>query len=428
MSDADGPVLLVVDDNEDNRYTLARRLKREGYANVAVAENGRQALDMLDRRRFDLVLLDIMMPEMNGYQVLEHIKSNQDLREIRVIMISAVDELDSVVRCIELGADDYLPKPFNAVLLKARVDACLEKKRLRDQQAAYLSQIDRERQRADDLLHAILPAAAVRELKTTNAVAPRRFENVAVLFCDVVDFTPYCEKHSPEQVVGQLQAWVDANEAIVVRCGLEKIKTIGDAFMATAGLLQPLEEPVLAAVRCGLDMAAAARRLESGWSVRVGVHFGPVVAGVLGRRQFMFDLWGDTVNTAARIVSEAEPGAVLIRHRLAAGEGPMPRPLIRLRRAQGQGPRRTDRVPTGAVSLLHGLGRLAILMAHETHSLVKGHGARRRRRHPDRQGLRQAGADLPPAGLEGRCYLMRIAQGGTVGAKIQHSLMSAFGT
>jgi class 3 adenylate cyclase len=308
----EGPALLVVDDNEDNRYTLARRLKREGYAKVAVAENGRQALDMLNRERFDLVLLDIMMPEMNGYQVLEHIKSNQDLREIRVIMISAVDELDSVVRCIELGADDYLPKPFNAVLLKARVDACLEKKRLRDQQAAYLSQIDHERQRADDLLHAILPAAAVRELKATNAVAPRRFEDVAVLFCDVVDFTPYCEKHSPEEVLGQLQAWVDANEDIVVRCGLEKIKTIGDAFMATAGLLQPLEEPVLAAVRCGLDMAAAARRLESGWSVRVGIHIGPVVAGVIGHRQFMFDLWGDTVNTAARIVSQADPGAVVV--------------------------------------------------------------------------------------------------------------------
>ena len=208
MSDPDGPALLVVDDNEDNRYTLARRLKREGYAKVAVAENGRQALDMLDRERFDLVLLDIMMPEMNGYQVLEHIKSSQDLREIRVIMISAVDELDSVVRCIELGADDYLPKPFNAVLLKARVGACLEKKRLRDQQAAYLSEIDRERQRADDLLHAILPAAAVRELKETNAVAPRRFEDVAVLFCDVVDFTPYCEKHSPEEAVGQLQGQV----------------------------------------------------------------------------------------------------------------------------------------------------------------------------------------------------------------------------
>ncbi len=308
----DGPAVLVVDDNDDNRYTLTRRLKREGYTNLAVAENGRQAVDMLAGQRFDLVLLDIMMPEMDGYQVLAHIKSSQALREIPVIMISAVDEMDSVVRCIELGAEDYLPKPFNRVLLRARIGACLEKKRLRDREAAYLSQIERERQRADDLLHAILPAAAVSELKATDAVAPRRFEDVAVLFCDVVDFTPYCEKHSPEEVVGQLQAWVDANEGIVGRHGLEKIKTVGDAFMATAGLLQPVDDPALAGVRCGLDMAAAVRRLDSGWSVRVGVHFGPVVAGVIGHRQFMFDLWGDTVNTAARIVGQAEPGAVVV--------------------------------------------------------------------------------------------------------------------
>jgi len=312
VSDAESPAILVVDDNDDNRYTLTRRLKREGYANLAVAENGRQAVDALAERRFDLVLLDIMMPEMDGYQVLEHIKSNPALRDIPVIMISAVDEMDSVVRCIELGAEDYLPKPFNPVLLRARVGACLEKKRLHDQEAAYLSQIEHERQRADDLLHAILPAAAVSELKATDAVAPRRFEDVAVLFCDVVDFTPYCEKHSPEEVVGQLQDWVDAYEGIVVRHGLEKIKIIGDAFMATAGLLRPVDDPALAAVRCGLEMAAAARRLDSGWSVRVGIHFGPVVAGVIGHRQFMYDLWGDTVNTAARIVAQADPGAVVV--------------------------------------------------------------------------------------------------------------------
>ena len=145
----DGPALLVVDDNADNVYMLTRRLKREGYSNLMVAENGRQAVDMLAGQRFDLVLLDIIMPEMDGYQVLEHIKSSQELRDIPVIMISAVDELDSVVRCIELGAEDYLPKPFNPVLLRARIGACLEKKRLREQAAAYRSKIERERRRAE---------------------------------------------------------------------------------------------------------------------------------------------------------------------------------------------------------------------------------------------------------------------------------------
>ena len=114
MNESSQPALLVVDDNEDNRYTLSRRLKREGYTNVAYAENGQEALDRLARDPFDLVLLDIMMPVLNGYETLERIKSDMRLREIPVIMISAVDEMDSIVRCIECGAEDHLPKPFNA--------------------------------------------------------------------------------------------------------------------------------------------------------------------------------------------------------------------------------------------------------------------------------------------------------------------------
>ena len=133
--------LLVVDDNEDNRYTLTARLKRQGYTEVTTAANGQQALDLLRARPFDLLLLDIMMPELNGYQVLEQLKADDTLRHIPVIMISAVDELESVIRCIELGAEDYLPKPFNATLLKARIGACLEKKRLRDKELLYLRDV-----------------------------------------------------------------------------------------------------------------------------------------------------------------------------------------------------------------------------------------------------------------------------------------------
>jgi adenylate cyclase len=182
------PALLVVDDNEDNRFTLTERLKREGYNNVICACNGREALDRLTEHQFDLVLLDITMPEMDGYQVLEHLKADTTLRNIPVVMISAVDEIDSVVRCIGLGAEDYLAKPFNAVLLRARIAACLEKKRLRDQEAVYVQQIESEKRRADELLHAMLPPGAVRELKATKEVAPRRYNEVAVLFCDIVGF------------------------------------------------------------------------------------------------------------------------------------------------------------------------------------------------------------------------------------------------
>jgi len=137
----DAPALLVADDNEDNRYTLVQRLKRLGYTNVTTAVDGHQALRQLHEHAFDLVLLDVMMPEMNGYEVLERIRADERLRHIPVIMISALDQLESVVRCIELGAEDYLPKPFNPVLLRARVGACLEKKRLRDQEVRYLQDV-----------------------------------------------------------------------------------------------------------------------------------------------------------------------------------------------------------------------------------------------------------------------------------------------
>jgi adenylate cyclase len=305
-----GPALLVVDDNEDNRFTLTERLRREGYGDVACAGNGREALEALATRPFDLVLLDITMPEMDGYEVLAKVKADTRLRDIPVVMISAVDEIESVARCIGLGAEDYLSKPFNAVLLRARVAACLEKKKLRDQEGVYLQQIETEKRRADELLYAMLPAGAVRELKATNEVRPRRYNEVAVLFCDIVGFTAYCDDNPPEKVVEDLQALICEYERIVHRHEMEKIKTIGDAFMATAGLFSPLPDPVFTSLQCGLDMVAASRRIEPRWDVRCGIHFGPVVAGIIGHRQYVFDLWGDTVNVASRIAARAPPGTV----------------------------------------------------------------------------------------------------------------------
>jgi len=133
--------LLIVDDNEINRDVLARRLGRQGYT-TAAAENGRKALEMVQTQKFDLLLLDIMMPELNGYEVLRHLKADSNLRDIPVIMISALDDMASIVRCIKLGAEDYLPKPFDPVLLRARIGASLEKKRLRDQEIEYLHNVD----------------------------------------------------------------------------------------------------------------------------------------------------------------------------------------------------------------------------------------------------------------------------------------------
>ncbi len=153
-----GPALLVVDDNEDNRYTLTRRLNKEGYRNLCTANDGRAALDILKAQPFDLVLLDIMMPELNGYEVLEQMKANPALRDVPVIMISALSEIDSVIRCIELGAEDYLSKPFNPTLLRARVGATLEKKRLRDEVRASLVRLEEELDAARKMQLGMLPS------------------------------------------------------------------------------------------------------------------------------------------------------------------------------------------------------------------------------------------------------------------------------
>ena len=278
------PVVLVVDDNDDNRFTLSMRLETCGYSNILTAENGREALEKMRSGPVDLVLLDIMMPELDGYGVLEEMRSDVALRDIPVVMISALEDINSVVRCIELGATDYLTKPFNPVLLKARVDNCIEKSRYRAQEMAYHERIESERRRADELLATVLPRSIVRALKRDGRLKPQRYDDVAVLFCDVVGFTAYSEKNPPETVFAELETLIDHFEEIAAKHGLEKIKTIGDAFMATANLLSPLDEPVRAAVACALDMIAAAREFRPDWAVRIGIDHGPVSAGIMGKR------------------------------------------------------------------------------------------------------------------------------------------------
>ena len=308
-ADAVAGRLLVADDNPANTELLARVLEPLGHR-VTRASDGEQALAALAAEPFDLLLLDVMMPVLDGYAVLEKVKSEPSLRHLPVLMITSLDELDSAARCIELGAADYLTKPFDNVLLQARIRSCLEAKRLRDQQVEVMQRLEEERARARELLRVILPDPVVDELEQTNRVKPRRYENVGVLFSDIVGFTSYCDQRQPEEVLPLLQELVEAYEDVMAAHQMQKIKTIGDGFMAVAGLLTPVDNPVLHCVRCAVDMVRLADELQLGWQIRVGIHVGPVVAGVLGRRQFQFDLWGDTVNTAARVESYGVNGGI----------------------------------------------------------------------------------------------------------------------
>ena len=173
--------ILVVDDSRMNRLKLSRSLEQQGHR-VDVAENGEQALEMLRTEWFDVVLLDLIMPGMDGYQVLERIKGDAELRDLPVIVISALDETDSVVRCIEMGAEDYLPKPFNPVLLKARLNTSLQKKKLRDLEKAYLQQEVMLRQSEKLATLGKLSAGMAHELNNPAAAAQRGAAQLQVTF------------------------------------------------------------------------------------------------------------------------------------------------------------------------------------------------------------------------------------------------------
>ena len=297
-------VILLVDDAPEN-IQIAHAILKDTYK-TRVATSGAKALEQAKSVPApDLILLDIMMPEMDGYEVCQRLKADSATRDIPVIFLTGKTDSADETRGFEVGAVDYIHKPFSPPVVLARVHTHLM---LRE----ALEQVEREKHMVDQLLDNTLPAAAVSELKTTGKVAPKRFENVAVLFVDMVSFTAYCDRHTPEEVIGNLSELFVLFEECAKRHKLEKIKTIGDAFLATAGLLEPLDEPFRAAVDCALEIAAGAPAIGRGWQIRAGAHIGPVMAGLVGRERYQFDIWSDTVNMASRLCAAASPGYVAV--------------------------------------------------------------------------------------------------------------------
>ena len=178
--------ILIVDDSKVNRLLLARELEKQGYQ-FNLAENGKIALDMLAADAYDLILLDVEMPELDGYQTLQRVKENENLRHLPVIMVTAIDNLESTIRCIEMGAEDYLPKPFDPILLRARVGASLEKKRLRDQEQAYLKALEREMEIGHDIQLSFLPPALPQIDGWEMAASLKAAREVAGDFYDIFE-------------------------------------------------------------------------------------------------------------------------------------------------------------------------------------------------------------------------------------------------
>lgn len=287
--------LLVVDDNKVNRILLSRGLEGDGHT-VETAENGRQAIDKLRTGSFDLVLLDIEMPEMNGYQVLEHCLQNDELRNIPIIMTSSLDEIASVVKCVELGAEDYLNKPVNPILLRARVNASLEKKRLRDQQRK--------------LIRTFATREVAEELLKSGFSLGGHLVKASVMFADIRSFTTIAESRSPAEIIEILNDYYALMfEAITGHGGIVN-QIIGDGLMAIFGAPVFYEDHCERAVRTALEMQellAAFNQEQAALSkpalrIGIGIATGDVVAGFTGTlHRATYTCIGDTVNLASRI-------------------------------------------------------------------------------------------------------------------------------
>ncbi len=328
--------ILVVDDNVELRNVIVAKLDLFGYKNVTTAGDGLEALEHIRTREFDLLILDIQMPRLDGFGVLKVLRDDPDpaRRQLPVIVSSGVDDLDAVVRCIELGAEDYLLKPVKSVIFRARVGATLERKRLRDIERLRLIQVQNERrlleleqEKSERLLLNVLPETIATRLKQGERTIAERYNGVTVLFTDVVDFSSFASRTEPEELVSLLNDIFSRFDQLADRHQLEKIKTIGDSYLVVGGLPERRHDHAEAVASMALEMLDELHAFNadrgSRFRMRIGLNSGPVVAGIIGRQKFSYDLWGATVNLASRMQSSGMPDCIQVSaasHELLQGK------------------------------------------------------------------------------------------------------------
>jgi class 3 adenylate cyclase/CheY-like chemotaxis protein len=329
--------ILIVDDAATDRLALVLMLNEAGYSNLLQAGSAAEAIACLTRRSPDdveLILTDLNMPGVNGIAACQQIKALPAWSDIPIIMVTGSDEVNDLSAAFAAGAIDYITKPANAVELLARVRSALHLKHEMDRRKARERELEvlngrlegvladlaeqhtllqHEQAKSEALLLNILPPPIAERLKHAPGIIAEHFEAVTVLFADIVGFTELAAGVAPEALVSLLNEIFSCFDQLAERHGLEKIKTIGDSYMAVGGLPMPLPGHATAVAAMALDMQAAVMTLSGGvLSVRIGIHSGPVVAGVIGTRKFSYDLWGDTVNVASRMESHGQAGAIQV--------------------------------------------------------------------------------------------------------------------
>jgi adenylate cyclase len=301
-------LILVVDDEEQNRTLLKDPLEAKGF-DVMEAEDGAAALRSIAQRPPDVILLDLMMPGMDGFELCRRLKNDAKTAPIPVLMVTALSDRKERLMGIEAGANDFLNKPVDIQDLLLRVANAADAKNLFDQLKA-------EREKSDKLLLNILPAPVARRMKAGELTIADKFDEVTVLVVDLAGFTHLASHIPAEQVVFLLDEIFSSFDQLLERHGVEKIKTMGDAYMAACGVPERRDNAAESILNLALDITGAFNRFNEQYQtslrLRIGIGTGPAVAGVIGRKKFSYDLWGDVVNVACRLESICEPGNVLV--------------------------------------------------------------------------------------------------------------------
>ena len=315
--------VLVVDDSRTLRKILIRELNSLGFHNILEAADGLEAIEVVKTKPVDLMLLDMEMPELDGLGVLSQLKSDDAYKALPIIVISGADQFEKTIKCIEIGAEDYLPKPFDPILLRARIFSSLEKKRLRDLDRKHLEMLNHEKQlleveqmKTEKLMLNILPRPIAERLKRGEKNISGSYPDVTILFSDLVGFTKMSSKTTATDLVKLLNDLFTRFDVRAEALGLEKIKTIGDAYMAVGGLPIPRPDHAALCAEMALGMFEDLKNFNqennAELNMRIGMNSGPVVAGVIGFTKFSYDLWGNTVNTASRMESTSQHGRVQV--------------------------------------------------------------------------------------------------------------------
>jgi class 3 adenylate cyclase len=296
--------ILIVEDSPVNQKILKNLLEKQGYR-ILVASHGKQALVALQQEIPDLIVLDILMPEMDGMELCRLLKGEVLTRDIPVIFISSLDGTADKLNAFEVGGVDYITKPFHPAEVLARINTHLKICRLQRQLEEKNRLLEAEKQKSEALLRNVLPVAVARELMDKGSCAPQCFPDVTVCFVDIVQFTATAAALAPEVVIGELNTLFTAFDRIVEVHRCERMKTIGDAYLCVCGITEENAHPARSMAEAAQAMIAYLdernRTADLQWRVRIGIHTGPLVGGIVGTRKYLYDIFGDTVNIAARL-------------------------------------------------------------------------------------------------------------------------------